>query len=126
MPIYENEIGTTYGGMTNIESLTVPLPNMQSFYKPYAQVTDLGSGETKGLGSPQTEWKWNLLTRAQRDQLRQFCTGSSATVYIRTRINDNTDEYLDFRAIMIWPLEEERFARKRMDFTIVFKHMVAV
>ncbi len=125
MPIYEYKIGTT-STMTNIEELTVPIPNMKSFYRPYAEVVTLGNGESFGRGFPQAEWTWNFLTRAQRDQLREFCVGASAPVYISTRVNDNADEYKDFQAIMIWPLEEERFTGKRMDFTIVFKQLVEV
>lgn len=123
-PIYDYKIGITSGGMTNLELLTVPIPNMQSFYKPYSETVQLGDGNLFGRGYPQVDWIWNLLKREQRDQLRTFCTGASAVVYIRTRINDNADEYKNFQAVMIWPLEEERFARKRMDFTIQFRQLV--
>ncbi|MCX6057736.1 MAG: hypothetical protein NTW69_06265 [Chloroflexi bacterium] len=124
MSIYEYKIGTTSGGMTNIESLTVLIPNMRSFFKPYSEVVTLGDGSQFGRGFPQVDWTWNLLTREQRDQLRTFCTGASATVYISTRTNDSADTYKNYQAIMFWPLEEERFARKRMDFTLQFRQLV--
>jgi ABC-type proline/glycine betaine transport system substrate-binding protein len=124
MPVYEYKIGTTLLGMTNIESMTVPVPNPQTFFKLYAEIVTLGDGSSFGRGFPQVEWKWNLLTRAQRDQLRAYCAGTSAAVYVRTRTNDSADAYKNYLAIMHWPLEEEKYATKRMDLNILFTQMV--
>lgn len=124
MPLYEYKIGTTLGGMTNIESLTVPLPNMQSFFRAYAEIVTLGDGSSFGRGFPQVEWKWNLFTREQRDQLRTFCAGASASVYIRTRTNDSADAYKNYLALMHWPLEEEKYATRRTDLNILFTQLV--
>lgn len=124
MALFDYRIGTTLGGMTNIEDLPTPIPNMQSFYKPFQQTLTLGDGTTRGVGFPEAVWQWNFLTREQRDQLRQFCPSSSAIVFIRTRISDNGDEYKTFQAVMHWPNDEERFARKRTDFKIRFTHLI--
>lgn len=124
MALFDYRIGTTLVGMTNIEDLPTPISNMQSFYKPYQQAIVLGDGTTRGVGYPEAIWQWNFLTREQRDQLRIFCPSSSAIVYIRTRVSDNADQYKNFLAIMHWPEDEERFARKRMDFKIRFTHLV--
>ena len=126
MSIYENKIGATLIGMTNIESLTVPIPNPKPFYRAYAEIVGTLAGIDYGRGHAQVDWVWNILTREQRDQLRTFCTGISAAVYIRTRTNDNSDEYKNYQAIMHWPLDEERDARARMDFKITFTHLVEV
>lgn len=124
MSLFEYKIGTTLLGMTNIEELTVPIPNMQSYFKPYGEVVILGNGMQFGRGFAQVDWKWNFLTREQRDQLRTFCTGASATVFIRTRVNDSADQYKNYQCLMFWPLEEERFARKRLDFMVQFRQLV--
>ena len=43
------------------------------------------------------------LLSAEKNQLRVFCPGASATVFIKTRINTNADEYKVFQAVMIMP-----------------------
>lgn len=126
MPIYENKIGTTFAGMTNIESLTTPIPNPKPFYRQYAEIVGTLAGTDYGRGYAQVDWVWNVLTREQRDQLRTFCPGASAAVYIRTRTNDNSDAYKNYQAIMHFPNEEERDSRARMDFKITFTHLVEV
>ena len=122
--IYEYQIGAAMESLVNIESLTVPLPNMKSYYKQFSEVVTLANGASFGRGFAQVEWRWNLLTREQRDQLRTFCTDASATVYIHTRTNDNEDEYKYFQAIMRFPTEEEKDSRARMDITILFTHLI--
>ncbi len=124
MPLYEYQIGTTMGGLVNIESLPTPLPNMKSYYKQFSELVTLANGASFGRGFASAEWRWNLLTRPQRDQLRTFCPGTSAAVYIRTRSNDNEDEYKYFQAIMHFPIEEEKDTTVRMDVTIVFTHLI--
>lgn len=121
---YEYQIGTTLENLTNIEELPTPLPDMKSTYKAYAETVTLGNGEIFGRGFASAEWRWNLLTRLQRDQLRVFCPGASAAVYIKTRVNDNADEYKIFKAIMQFPIEEEKDASVRLDVTITFTHLV--
>lgn len=124
MPVYEYKIGTILVGMTNIESLTTPVPNPKPFYRPYVEIVETLSGNDFGRGPAEVDWVWNIFTREQRDQLRTFCTGSSSLVYIRTRTNDNSDEYKNYQAVMHWPLDEERDAGKRLDFKITFTHLV--
>jgi hypothetical protein len=126
MPIFENEIGTTLEGMTNLESLTTPIPNPKPFYRQFSEVVATLGGGNYGRGYAQVDWVWNVLTREQRDQLRTFCAGASATVYIRTRTNDNSDAYKKFIAIMRFPNEEERDSRARLDFKIAFMHLVEI
>jgi hypothetical protein len=120
----EFEIGTTLGGMTNIQSLTVPLDLPKSEYAPYARSVNLGSGGKRGVGSPMATWIFPLMTVEQRDQLKSFCTGASAAVYIRTKLNDDT--YADFSATMIWPDGEERWYGVKRNYSILFRNLVLV
>jgi hypothetical protein len=124
MAIYSYEIGTTYGGMANLEDLTTPIPPPKSSFRPYSQYLSLGSGAVRGSGWPVAEWRWGYLSQAQRNQLRTFCTGASADIYVKTRKNDTSDAYQVYTAKMIWPEEEEKAHGKRLDFAIQFVDLV--
>jgi hypothetical protein len=126
-PLSEFKIGTTLVGLTNIESLTVPLPVPRAPYKPYAKTVTSSSGVTVGKGFPSVIWTFSRLTPVQREQLRTFCTGSSAVVYIRTMIND-ADAYANYQAVMHWTDDETRDPAKthdRLELKISFTHLVA-
>lgn len=126
-PLYNFSIGTTLVGITNIESLTTPVTPPKSTFKPYADQRDLSSLKTRGLGAPVAKWTWTILARAERDQLRTFCTGSSAAVFIRTRTNDSSDSFKYFSAVMVWPTQSEELdARRRVNFEIEFRGLVEV
>jgi len=128
MPIYSYKIGTAGGstaGMTNIESLTTPVPAPHSSFQPYSQAIPLGNGLVRGGGWQVAEWRWGFLTRAQRDQLRTYCTTASNTVAICTRTNES-DTYANFSAIMIWPQEENKDAGRRVPFVVKFQKLTAI
>lgn len=118
------KIGTTQANMTNIEILTTALPVPRAIFRDYAEMIAAASGRTYGRGFPSCQWVFSLLTSEQRQQLKAFCVGASAQVYIRTLAND--DQYYDYRAVMHWPVEEERDPSKRRDrleFEIEFTHL---
>jgi hypothetical protein len=117
------QIGST-SSMTNIEALGTPLEIPKSEYLPYARTVNLGSGGKRGVGMPMAVWTFPLLTVEQRDQLKTFCTGASATVWIRTKLNDDT--YDDFTGTMIWTETEERWYGVKRNYQIVFRNLVAV
>jgi len=122
--LYSYEIGATYAARTNLEALTTPVPAPHSSFTPYSASIPLGSGAIRGGGWARVVWRWGFLTRAQRDQLRTFCTAKSATVNIRTRKNDSTDAYTYYTAIMVWPEAEDRDHGYRIDFEIEFRNCV--
>ena len=129
MPIYSYKIGTSgsgTAGMTNIESLTTPIPAPHSSFQPYSQAIPLGNGQIRGGGWQVAEWKWGFLTRGQRDQLRTFCTTASNVVTISTRTNESADTYANFSAIMIWPQEETKDAGRRIPFVVKFQKLTAI
>ena len=111
-------IGTS-STTTNVESLTVPLPPPRSTYTDYTQPIPLASGGVRGGGWAAATWTWDFLTHAQRTQLKPFCSGKSATVYIRTR--DNSGEYVYKTGVIVWPDgPEERTSTHVLNFTIQF------
>lgn len=120
-------IGTSQSNMTNIESLTTPLPVPRAVFKDYAERITAASGRIYGRGYPSCQWTFSLLTSEQRQRLKLFCPNASAQVFIRTLNND--DVYADYQAIMHWPEEEERDASKRRDrleLTVTFTHLVQI
>ena len=121
---YEFEIGLTLVGMTNVTELAVPLLAPKSSYKRFAAIIGLGNLSARGYGNPSSTWRWKFLTLAQRDQLKTFCPGTSAQVYIRTKKRDATEAWANFLCWMVWPEEEEVQAGDVLDFTVLFRDMV--
>jgi len=127
MALSDFKIGTT-SSTTNIEALATSLPVPRAPFSPYQKTAIAASGLTIGKGFPSCQWIFSMLTAAQRTQLRVFCTGASATVYIRTMTNE-ADAYANYQAIMHWPESELRDPSKRHDrleLKINFTHLVAV
>ena len=127
MPLSDFKIGST-STITNIESLATPLPVPRAPFNPYARSVMAASGASVGKGFPSCQWIFSRLTPAQREQLRTFCPGVSAVVYIHTMTNDS-DAYANFQAVMHWPDEERRDPAKthdRLELAITFTHLVAI
>src|SRR5690349_725008 len=99
------EIGLALDDMTNLEDLEVGMRGPKDKFSPYTDTVTLADGTEKGIGSPICEWNFGILTQAQRDALRDYCTApaASAVVFIRTRTNESSDAYAYFQAIMVWP-----------------------
>jgi len=120
----EFEIGAT-SSTTNIGSLTTPLPEPKSNYLPYARVVNKGNGGTRGVGSPVAQWIFGVLTVEEYNQLKTFCPGASAAVWIRTKLDD--DSYADFSGIMVWPNDpQDRWYEHRKSFTVIFRNLVLI
>jgi hypothetical protein len=121
----EFEIGETLETMTNLEELTTPVVPPKSAYLPYARTVNLGNGGKRGVGSPMAVWDFAVLSLAERNQLKTFCTGASADVYIRTKLNDDT--YADFSAKMIWADGiEDRWYGEKKNFSITFRNLILI
>ncbi len=116
-------IGTTYAGIASLKSLGLPAPLAP--YRPGEAREIVSSGNAIDTGSPLVTWRFGFLTAAQRETLRDFCAGASASVYIWTKVNDS-NEFRAFSAIMYWPEEENRAGGKRLDFVIEFRYLVDV
>lgn len=124
MAVYEFEIGTSLGTMTNLEELTVPVVPPRSRWKKYAEIVDLGDASSRGFGLPSAVWAWDFIVQDQRDQLRTFCTGSSATVYIRTKKRDASETWANYLVKVLWPEDEEYELGRILNFELQFRDMV--
>jgi hypothetical protein len=122
----EFKIGATQVGMTNLESLATPIPLPQTDYLRFARTVTLGSGLTRGVGLPVATWTFQLLSIEEYNQLRQFCTGASAHVFLRTKIDDDT--YDDLEGDLIWPNESQNrwYGGYRKNLVLTFRGLVAV
>jgi len=101
MPQYSYGISDSTSATTNVESLATPLNPPRSTYNEWSRTYDRSDGSSEGDGYPSATWHFDYLTQAQVTQLRTFCTGRSASVYITTRIN--TGAFATYTAQMIWP-----------------------
>lgn len=122
---HEFEIGTDISFMTNLQGLTTPVRYPKTAYHQFAGVIDLDDNTQRGIGLPTVTWHWTTLTQPERDQLRYFCPGASNAIFIKTRTNDNSAEFLYYGAVMVWPsLTEEYDAATRQGFDIVFRMLL--
>lgn len=117
-------IGTAVEALIPLDELGVPEP--KTTYRRAQTTVELANGNVRALGAPSTEWTFGILTQSQRDQLRVFCSGFSAKVYIRTR-TDEADEsgiiYDVYEAIMHWPEQEDYDTAHRLNLTLLFKRL---
>lgn len=116
------EIGATYEELANLSELDTPVEHPKSDFQPYARTVNKGNGGKRGIGSPVAVWNFPVLSLEERNQLKEFCPGASALVYIRTKLNDDT--YADFTANMIWPdANEDRWYGQKKNFSILFRNL---
>ena len=120
----EFKIGSTLVGMAYLGSLTTPVPAPLVEQSNWDESIELESGGVRAGGSTPLNWRFGVLTQAQRDQLKSFCPGASATVYIRTKRNDGT--YASYQTTMYWPRDEKRDSGHYLDMVIKFDFLVAV
>lgn len=122
MPLYEYEIGSTPASMTNVESLTTPLAAPRHGFVEFSQDVELASGLVRGAGWPVATWSWDILTSAEWEQLKTFCTGKSADVGIKTRKDDGT--YESYYATMVRPGSVRKDSGRVLDVVIEFRDLV--
>lgn len=122
----ETSIGATLGTLTALNLLSVPLPEPE--VPPFMDYSDermMASGLSVGKGAPNTVWIFPLFeTVAPRNQLKVFCPGKSARVYIRTRKSNGN--YGTFFCIMHWPISENPLNEWAVENVFRFTHMVEV
>lgn len=116
--------------LTYLNALPVKIPRPKSPFQPYGELHTMQSGKVIGVGWATITWQWGFLTRAQRNQLRTFCTAASGLVYISSRQNDVistvSDEFVEYLCRVTWPLGEDREATRRMGFKLVFTRCVPI
>jgi len=124
-------IGST-SSVTLLSALTVPVYEPTGRYFEAAEWLDLASGGQRGQGFPRAVWEFISIDQLMVTQLRSFCTGQSADVWIATRTNAGT--FAKFSAVMLWPGDDQMRQRtganaksplgfyERLNFT--FRHLV--
>ena len=99
-------------------------------FQPYAEYETLGNGQTMGQGYPVITWTFKALRPDQRENLRDFCTGMSTTVYIRTPTNETTAGakiWDDFLCILHWTTRAELVGVNYIEQVVLtFTHCVAI
>ena len=121
------KIGTTFGGLTLLTSLSTPITNPYSDFAPYSRPHSLANGGIRGNGSPVLQWSWKFMTRTQRNYLRTtFCPSpaNSASVYIAQLDGEGTERA--FLCKLLWPAKEEVQAERVLDFSLVFRRLEIV
>lgn len=110
----------------NIEELATPLPVPRASIPNYAERVTAASGRVYGRGYLTCQWTFSRLTAAQRAQLKSFCAGESANVYISTLADDDT--YKTYHAVMRWAENETRepATRERLELIVTFSQMEIV
>lgn len=121
---YEHAIGATLETLTDLLLLSTAVIYPRSRYRDAAAQKVAVSGATLALGEPQADWEWTYLTMDMRNQLRAFCPGASANVYIRALKNDGS--YANFSAIVHWPAEEQRSSQYTLNLVLSFTHLVEI
>lgn len=73
--------------------------------QPYSSYKNLANGQKRGQGFPVIKWTFKYLRPEQRENLRDFCSGVSANVYIRTPVNETAAgvrAWKDYLSTMNW------------------------
>ncbi len=104
MSIFSFEIGTTYAGRVNVETLTTT-QNMAPKTKPlplYAESIMMASGKSVGRGAIAAVWTWGFIPQDLFTALRVLCPGASAPMFIRT-LGADYATYGYYTCQMTWP-----------------------
>lgn len=123
MAEYEYAIGTDPEDLENLEDdLGIPPPHPAPF-KEWAVTYDAGDGRSHGDGWPSCTWTWSILMAAHLAALRAYCSGKSASLYIKT-LKPDLVTYGTYSAILHWP-EETGYVPGRAvrDFSLRFTHL---
>lgn len=101
-------------------------------FKPFSTSTRLANKQLRGNGFPIAIWRWNGMSQANRQVLRDLIgTDLSAPMYIRTATNE-IDVYGDivykaFSCTMNWtPEDEDVQAGNDLGVVITFTHLEEV
>jgi hypothetical protein len=99
-------------------------------FRPFSGSIRLGDGTLQGTGFPIAKWRWNGLSDARRQILKDFADSDlSVSLYIRTATNEvdiyDAIVFKTFSCIMNWTEEDEDFqADKVLGLVITFTHLV--
>jgi len=119
------------GGLVTLRSLGVSNPH--PIYKAGVTKIKLGDRSARYLGAPNVSWNWGFVQNAERDILRTYCTGASASVYIWTPTIENVGTVPNaaqrFLAQLWWPdpdTPEDPQTGRRLNFVLNFYDLQSV
>jgi hypothetical protein len=112
-------IGTSSSGMINVESLPIPCLVGMWEYKSAQEFSLRADMSTQMFGPASVTWTQAIVSATQRNQWRIFCPSASANVYIKTRVNDDSN-YHTFPATMTWPETESHQAGRVLNLVLNF------
>lgn len=99
----EYKLGTTQNNMMLLIDLGIPEP-VNYLYDEFSIRSVAGDKTIYGDGFPSAQWEFLGLTQSQLGRLRQYLSGGSGVVTIRTPTNDILgDMWSNFTAIMASP-----------------------
>ena len=120
-------IGSSSGAITALSSLSTPVrdPSTLVFYD-QNKIERTGDGTDIAIGAAYVVMVWPFIYRLQRDMLRTFCTGPSATTYWWLPKNDSNLTWASYKAIMHWPNSETYRSNYLTSFSITLSNLVAL
>jgi len=105
MSVSSFEIGTTYAGRVNVETLSA-LPSIYpgegTKFIPYSETVDCIDGSSYARGFPSAVWRFGFIPGDMWAALRAICPAASVSVVIRTT-GENNVTFGYYSAIMHWP-----------------------
>lgn len=116
------KIGTTLENMVTLKSLGIKNPSDDPAIASDSIIT--GGRKIRSVGSSINNWHWGIIKLSARNSLKQYCSGKSAWVYIRTMEVDRN--FSIYHALMVWPDRERQTVDKVIDLSIDFLFMTKV
>lgn len=118
-------IGTSYPP-DDLADFDPPIDAPLWSYNQSRDTVILADGSARGFGLPSASWRFGFLTNAQRDELREICPGASANVFIKTKTPESDENFVEFSAVMYWPVTENAQSEVMLDITIEFANLIGV
>jgi len=109
-------VGTSIANMVTFDLLGIIAP-FQDAYVPFTVETPAHDALVYGHGFEATVLRWGFISQAQRNTLKSYCPGKSATVYVRVR--DDDWQWVYVKANMIWQEEQPPDNGFILDFSVV-------
>jgi len=116
------EIGATYETMTDIRAAGIIEPECDFFE--YVELVDLANGQNRGIGLPYAEWHFGFMSSDQYENLRDFCAGISAAIYVAMPDSDNT--FKRYSGVLKMPQQYTIRNDRRIDITVKITHLVEI
>lgn len=120
-------IGLASDSLETFENLGIPHP--MPHFQPYVEGAVAASGKQLARGFPQMSLEWGLLMQEQRDILRVYIPGPSAEIFMSLPVMGDSDEWLTFSGVAVWPFPEAREpadVHNRINFVLLVRQLVQV